>query len=89
MPRDEVRQYHETAQAAAATVDPGLIVLCMGSYLRGAPDCGDVDFIVTRDTRDGRDHAGMIKQLWLRLIEVGMIKHSLADPHDWGALSAK
>jgi hypothetical protein len=30
----------------------------MGSYRRGAEDSGDVDILLTRDTSDGKTHAG-------------------------------
>jgi predicted nucleotidyltransferase len=40
-------------------VDPKLRVGIMGSYRRGADDCGDVDVLVTRDpTEDGKTHWG-------------------------------
>lgn len=89
MPRAEVTRFHDLAREAAAAIDPKLLVFAMGSYIRRADECGDVDFIVTRDTSDGRDHGGMIKRLWRKLIEVGMIRHSLADPGDWESLSVK
>lgn len=89
MPRVEVKQFHDLAREAAAAIDPKLLVFAMGSYIRGAEECGDVDFIVTRDTSDGKDHGGMIRRLWEKLGEKGMIRHSLADPSDWEGLSVK
>jgi len=89
MPRAEVTAFHDMAREAAAAIDPKLLVFAMGSYLRGAAECGDIDLIVTRDDADGTTHAGMIRRLWKRLCEQGMIRHSLADPGDWDSLSVK
>ncbi|KAM0754669.1 hypothetical protein T439DRAFT_345536 [Meredithblackwellia eburnea MCA 4105] len=60
IPREEVQMIHEAAKAAAREVDPALEVYCMGSFRRGAADCGDIDLLLTRNpSRDGRDHSGM------------------------------
>ncbi|ORY79353.1 hypothetical protein BCR35DRAFT_304784 [Leucosporidium creatinivorum] len=89
IPRDEVTRLFEYARAAAAKIDPKLEVHCMGSYRRGAMSCGDIDLLVTRDPSDGKDHTGMIAQLWDMLKEEKIIAHELTSSDDWNALDAK
>ncbi|KAH6685287.1 hypothetical protein F5X68DRAFT_170898 [Plectosphaerella plurivora] len=48
IPRAEVQALGECVKAAASKMDEGLELIIGGSYRRGAPDSGDIDFIVTR-----------------------------------------
>lgn len=61
----------------------------MGSYRRGQADCGDIDIIITRDTSDGKDHRGIIKQLCVLLSEQNVLRYELSTPDDWDAVDAK
>ena len=61
----------------------------MGSFRRGAADSGDVDLLITRETSDGKSHAGKIRKLLERLFASGVIRHTLSEPDDWDALDAK
>ncbi|BGP14260.1 hypothetical protein JCM10213_005848 [Rhodosporidiobolus nylandii] len=89
IPRDEVRQLYEIAKAEAAKIDPKIQLEVMGSYRRRQPDCGDIDLLLTRPTKDGKTHAGYVKKLWRRLGEIGMAQHTLSQPDDWKAEDAK
>lgn len=42
IPRDEVKAHRDIVVKAAADLDPELQLEIMGSYRRGARDCGDV-----------------------------------------------
>jgi DNA polymerase IV len=48
IPRNEVEALGNFVKAAAAKMDEGLELIIGGSYRRGAPASGDIDFIVTR-----------------------------------------
>lgn len=50
----------------------------MGSYRRGAETSGDVDMLITRDTADGKTHAGILPKLVGRLREIGIITHDVS-----------
>ncbi|KAI4284933.1 MAG: hypothetical protein L6R35_004770 [Caloplaca aegaea] len=48
IPRHEVERHAKLVRSAFHHVDPAIEVTVGGSYRRGAPDSGDVDFIVTK-----------------------------------------
>ncbi|GAA97279.1 hypothetical protein E5Q_03957 [Mixia osmundae IAM 14324] len=89
MSRSEATQLYETIQNTCRRVDLRTQVHLMGSYRRGQPTCGDIDILVTRDTRDGRTHAGVIPRLLTLLKEGNIVRHDLSLPHDPNALDAK
>lgn len=79
IPREECKQIYEIVRAEALTIDPKLEIEIMGSYRRGASDSGDVDFLITRDdTIDGQTHEGVLQKLIVRLLERGVITHSVS-----------
>ena len=47
IPRAEVENHVAFVKAIIATVDPKIQIIIGGSYRRGSPDSGDVDYIVT------------------------------------------
>jgi DNA polymerase lambda len=64
----------------AQSLDKNLWIDVMGSYRRGAETSGDVDFLITRDTADGKDHAGILSKLVGRLKSKGIITHDVSHP---------
>ena len=48
IPRPEVESHAQILRTVLADAAPGLQVTVGGSYRRGAPDSGDIDFIVTK-----------------------------------------
>ena len=48
IPRAEVTRHDALVRAAIHTLDPTIEVTIGGSYRRGAPDSGDIDFILTK-----------------------------------------
>lgn len=89
IPREECKVMYDIIHEEAVKLDPKAWVEIMGSYRRGQENSGDVDILITRDTRDGITHAGLIKRLVSALKKRGVITHDLSDPSDWKALEAK
>jgi DNA polymerase lambda len=80
IPRDEVAAIGEVVKAAVREIAPGddaISIEVMGSFRRGAADCGDVDFLITRDTADGKTHAGLLDKLLLFLRSSGFLTHDV------------
>ena len=50
----------------------------MGSYRRGQETSGDVDLLITRDTADGLNHAGVLGRLVSVLKNKGIITHEVS-----------
>ncbi|KAL8913159.1 MAG: hypothetical protein Q9171_001953 [Xanthocarpia ochracea] len=48
IPRIEVEHHGQIVRDAIHSEDPGIEITIGGSYRRGAPDSGDVDFIITK-----------------------------------------
>lgn len=48
IPRREVEALGSYVKSAAAKIDAGIELIIGGSYRRGSPDSGDIDFIVTK-----------------------------------------
>jgi DNA polymerase IV len=49
IPRAEADEHLAIVKEAAERLDSELVVVCLGSYRRGALDCGDVDFLITKE----------------------------------------
>ncbi|ORY87146.1 hypothetical protein BCR37DRAFT_385553 [Protomyces lactucae-debilis] len=77
IPRGEAQQHKDIVRGAAAKIDPGLQLYLMGSYRRGAQDCGDVDFLVTRPGATADDLWPRFKELIGCLEEQGYLTHAL------------
>lgn len=58
MPRIEAKAIFDLIKPIALSIDPQLFFEIMGSYRRGKMDCGDIDVLLTRSTKDGKTHAG-------------------------------
>lgn len=85
IPRDEVELIGAVVQAAVRDLtsgDDAYRVDILGSYCRGRPTCGDVDILLTRDTADGKTHAGLFDRLVARLGQAGFLTHDLSVSHE-------
>eukprot|EP01089_Gocevia_fonbrunei_P002401 TRINITY_DN12369_c0_g2_i2.p1 TRINITY_DN12369_c0_g2~~TRINITY_DN12369_c0_g2_i2.p1 ORF type:complete len:247 (-),score=43.70 TRINITY_DN12369_c0_g2_i2:73-774(-) len=47
IPRDEVAKLESIVKLAAKTIDINMKAATCGSYIRGKPDCGDIDILIT------------------------------------------
>ncbi|CAG8773245.1 10187_t:CDS:2, partial [Racocetra fulgida] len=54
IPRDEVTEISKRVEVAACKIDPKLLCITAGSYIRGQPTCGDIDIMLTRNNSDGK-----------------------------------
>lgn len=66
IPRDEVRAHKQIVLKQASKIDQALQVHVMGSYRRGAQDCGDIDFMITRKDTSKQD----LVRTWQKLLFV-------------------
>ena len=48
IPREEMDQHNEFVCKTVSKIDPWIQCIIGGSYRRGAQDCGDIDFIMTK-----------------------------------------
>ncbi|KAJ3221910.1 hypothetical protein HK099_002978 [Clydaea vesicula] len=85
MPREEVTALFEILVAATKAIDPEYIIEGMGSYRRGAKECGDVDIIVTHP--DEKSHLGVIPKIlaMLKFKFEGFLVHSLNNKFSWSS----
>lgn len=49
IPRTEVEKHGEIVRQSVLKADPSYQIIIGGSYRRGAPNCGDIDVIITKD----------------------------------------
>ncbi|CAG8549843.1 8816_t:CDS:2 [Racocetra fulgida] len=54
IPRDEVTEISKRVKEAASKIDPDLLCITVGSYIRGQPTCGDIDILITKNGLDGK-----------------------------------
>ncbi|KAL9025376.1 MAG: hypothetical protein Q9196_005788 [Gyalolechia fulgens] len=81
IPRREVEQHGQIVRDAIRHVDPAVEVTIGGSYRRGAADCGDVDFILTKpDARIEVLRTVILDAVIPRLFASGYLRASLAAP---------
>ncbi|KAL8986938.1 MAG: hypothetical protein Q9177_003803 [Variospora cf. flavescens] len=79
IPRHEVERHANLVRSAFHQVDPTIEVTVGGSYRRGAPDSGDVDFIVTKpDAPIETLRALVLDTVIPRLFAANYLKASLA-----------
>lgn len=88
MPRIEAKAIFDLIKPIALSIDPQLFFEIMGSYRRGKMDCGDIDVLLTRSTKDGKTHAGILPRLLKALRGAGIIVEDLALPEDSDGLEA-
>ncbi|KAG6063959.1 hypothetical protein E4U32_000710 [Claviceps aff. humidiphila group G2b] len=86
IPRHEVAALGAYVQNAAARIDPSVELIIGGSYRRGAPTSGDIDFIVTKGgTTCVEDLRPFFGELLGVLTEGGFLTASLASSFRRGA----
>lgn len=73
MPREEAKAIYDRVAETALSLDPKLLLELMGSYRRGRETCGDIDILITRNTKDGVDHRGILPRLLNKLRSSGII----------------
>ncbi|CAG8761001.1 20031_t:CDS:10, partial [Gigaspora margarita] len=56
----EVTEISKRVEEAACRIDPKLLCITVGSYLRGKPTCGDIDILITRNNSDGKTSSGLL-----------------------------
>ncbi|CCG83541.1 putative DNA polymerase POL4 [Taphrina deformans PYCC 5710] len=64
IPREEVYQHKQVVSHEAGILDPLLQVYAMGSFRRGAKDCGDIDLLITRKHTPMSD----LVRIWQKLL---------------------
>ncbi|KAG5963031.1 hypothetical protein E4U57_006534 [Claviceps arundinis] len=86
IPRHEVAALGAYVQKAAAKIDPSVELIIGGSYRRGAPTSGDIDFIVTKGgTTCVEDLRPFFGELLGVLTRGGFLTASLASSFRGGA----
>lgn len=79
IPRQEVAAHGEIVRKAVQKVDPGMQVIISGSYRRGAPDCGDIDVLITKpDATIEQIRTIMTDTVVPELFQQGFLQASLA-----------
>ncbi|GLA65461.1 hypothetical protein AtubIFM54640_007214 [Aspergillus tubingensis] len=80
IPRSEVEEHGEIVRKAVQSADPDMQVIIAGSYRRGAPDCGDIDLLITKpDAEIDYIRNVMVDTVMPTLRRQGFIKASLAS----------
>lgn len=77
IPREEVKRHGDTVMRIAALIDPALELEVLGSYRRGAKDCGDIDIMITKEGADGHWLSGLLEELVEKLFAEGFLKCGL------------
>jgi len=86
MPRSEATEIFNLIKPIALAIDPELFIAIMGSYRRGAADCGDIDILITRKPDDGKTHRGVLRRLLEELYRQGIVTEDLSVPDDFDDL---
>lgn len=60
-------------------MDPALELEILGSYRRGAKDCGDIDIMITKEGADAHWLSGLLDELVEKLFAVDFLKCRLAS----------
>ncbi|KAK1755301.1 hypothetical protein QBC47DRAFT_383336 [Echria macrotheca] len=82
IPREEVTQLGAYVKREAAVLDPGVELLIGGSYRRGSPTSGDIDFIVTKKgTTSAAELVPFLEDLIRVLTDKGFLVATLAALH--------
>ncbi|CAG8550144.1 11181_t:CDS:10, partial [Scutellospora calospora] len=79
IPRDEVTEISKRVEEAACKIDPRLLCITVGSYIRGLPTSGDIDILITRNNSDGKTNSGHFLKLLNQLREQELLTHDLTQ----------
>ncbi|KAJ3195917.1 hypothetical protein HK101_010674 [Irineochytrium annulatum] len=77
IPRDESDKVKNYVEKVAAEIDPACEITMMGSYRRGAPTSGDIDFIVSHP--DNESQQATFRKLYQALRKDGFIVDDLGS----------
>ncbi|KAF4627901.1 hypothetical protein G7Y89_g10255 [Cudoniella acicularis] len=81
IPRDEMTALCDIVKKAAAEIDPDIEAIIGGSYRRGPPNSGDIDFILTKpDTCSSAELLPILNKLINHLTSTGFLVAALAIP---------
>lgn len=79
IPRGEVHDHKIVVAKAASRIAPGLNIHLMGSYRREAPDCGDIDLMLTMQEASRDKLVSIWQKLLNALTKQGFLKHALVE----------
>ncbi|KAG0639831.1 hypothetical protein HOY80DRAFT_961525 [Tuber brumale] len=80
IPRDEVEQHGDIAMRVAREIDVELKLEILGSYRRGAKDCGDIDIMITKEGVEAHAITEILCELVEKLFEIDFLQCALAIP---------
>lgn len=75
IPRHEVAIMEALVKQVAEDIQPGMVIVCGGSYRRGKSYCGDMDFVFTHP--NGKSHKGFLSKLVAALKDKGFLMEDL------------
>ncbi|KAL7273203.1 phosphoglycerate kinase [Rhizina undulata] len=80
IPREEVAEHAHIVKSIAESVYPGLglHVDVMGSYRRGAKDCGDIDFLISKEGAGAIEMKEILEKIVKELFSIGFLKAGLS-----------
>ncbi|KAF3175936.1 hypothetical protein EYR41_003882 [Orbilia oligospora] len=85
IPREEVKRHGEIVSTALKTIDEKVQSHVMGSYRRGAKDCGDIDIILTKEEAGVEELHKVLEKLVEKLFDQKFLMCGLAIArHDDG-----
>lgn len=69
-----MKRHGDIVMGVAGKLDPLLKLEILGSYRRGAKDCGDIDIMVTKERVGAHYLSGVLDEMVGRLFEVGFLQ---------------
>ncbi|KAF3131845.1 hypothetical protein TWF703_007565 [Orbilia oligospora] len=85
IPREEVKRHGQIVSTALKTIDEKVQSHVMGSYRRGAKDCGDIDIILTKEGAGVEELHEVLEKLVEKLFDQKFLMCGLAIArHDDG-----
>ncbi|KAF8422081.1 hypothetical protein EV426DRAFT_607496 [Tirmania nivea] len=85
IPREEVQRHGDVVIKTALEIDSELQLDIMGSFRRGAKDCGDIDIIITKRGATNVELKGVLDELLKRLFAIDFLQYTLATSHRDGS----
>ncbi|KAF8475599.1 putative DNA polymerase POL4 [Kalaharituber pfeilii] len=81
IPREEVQRHGDVVKRVAHEIDAELELEIMGSFRRGAADCGDIDIIITKKGATISELKPVLDELVSRLFAINFLQCTLATSH--------